>query len=46
MTSMVTDLAVGDLGSSLGGDLGAAVSVGGVILGAALSSDYDIVGQG
>jgi len=46
MTSMVTDLAVGDLGSSLGGDLGAAVSVGGMILGAALSSDYDTAGQG
>lgn len=45
MTSMVTDLAVGDLGSSLGSDLGAAVSIGGMVLGAAFSSDYDIVGQ-
>ena len=45
MTSMATDLAVGELGSSLGSNLGAAVSVGGMILGAAFSSDYDIVGQ-
>lgn len=45
MTSMITDLAVGDLGSSLGGDLGAAVAVGGMILGAAFSSDHDVVGQ-
>lgn len=45
MTSMATDMAVGELGSALGSNLGTAVSVGGMILGAAFSSDYDIVGQ-
>lgn len=45
MTSMATDVAVGELGSSLGSNLGAAVSVGGMILGAAFSSDYDVIGQ-
>lgn len=45
MTSMVTDLAVGNLGSALGSDLGAIVSVGGMLLGATYSSDYDEIGQ-
>ncbi|RUO77533.1 hypothetical protein [Idiomarina seosinensis] len=45
LTAMLTDLAVGDLGSALGSDLGAIVSVGSMLLGAASSSDYDVIGQ-
>ncbi|MGX5914033.1 hypothetical protein ACR0ST_04810 [Aliidiomarina sp. Khilg15.8] len=45
MTSMITDLAVGDLGSALGSELGAIVSLGGMLMGAAFTSDHDVIGQ-